>query len=893
VTGGPLLRAPPPRSGPAAGPAPRGERRRTALSSAWKILRRRRPPPVVNELKRRHFAFKELLHANNEALHILADLEGKLDAPDTVTTSYMRSRVVALTVHVCRIVRNLEVVANRQYPTLHQTLARRVRALESKLAQERGVEAREYAIPLAAIRPEMGDAVGAKTATLAEMKNRLGLSVPDGFVLTTRAYERFYEHNLLSAGINTLRMEFNVHDPESVNRTSRHIQDLVCAGEFPPDLEEAILEAYAGLEERCGPGLRLAVRSSAIGEDGIQSSFAGLYESYLNVRGEGLLPAYKRVLASKYTTRALYYKAKKGLVDEDIPMCVCCLRMVDAAISGVMYTQDPFRPGRVHISAGWGLGPGIVAGEVQPDIFSLDKGTGRVLSTKVSTQATMLMPENGKGTREAPVPRLHADEPCLTEEDLAELHRVGGLLERHYQGPQDVEFSLDQEGALHLLQTRALALSPIADAEEAGREAARPDGLLFECPEADVACRGAGAGVAHVVRTPRDVERFPPPGVRVVRTLMADWMALVGRVKAIVAEVGSPTGHMASIAREFKVPMLVNVKDATRRVPEGEWVTLDASRRALYRGRVDSLVSAGGEAAQMLRDSPVYKTLEAVLASVSPLNLTDPRARNFRPAGCRTLHDIMRFCHEESINAMFSFSDSPAFQRGKVFQLAIPVPLRIFVVDLGRGLSGVEGGRRQIELDHVASLPFRAIIEGMTTPGVRWAGHVPLGFKSLVSVFANTLYDPMKHERELGARSYAIVSGHYVNFSSRLGYHFSTLDAFCGDEPNSNYISFRFKGGAASVDKRRRRAAFIARILVANGFWMDQKEDLVNAVFKNFPLNETRERLVMLGRLMGCARQLDVAMESPDHVSYFVDLFLQGKYNFFSLSDGRSPPAEG
>jgi pyruvate,water dikinase len=171
----------------------------------------------------------------------------------------------------------------------------------------------------------------------------------------------------------------------------------------------------------------------------------------------------------------------------------------------------------------------------------------------------------------------------------------------------------------------------------------------------------------------------------------------------------------------------------------------------------------------------------------------------------------------------------------------------------------------------------------MTTPGVKWAGHVPLGIKSLVSVFANTLYDPVKHERELGARSYAVISRNYLNFSSRLGYHFSTLDVYCDEETNSNYISFRFKGGAASEEKRNRRAEFIARVLKAHDFWVDQKEDLVNSNLKKFPMTDTLERLIMLGRLMGCARQLDVAMVSPEHVTFFVDLFLKGQYNFFSL----------
>ncbi len=274
---------------------------------------------------------------------------------------------------------------------------------------------------------------------------------------------------------------------------------------------------------------------------------------------------------------------------------------------------------------------------------------------------------------------------------------------------------------------------------------------------------------------------------------------------------------------------------------------------------------------------------EQIVQLLAPLNLANPGDRSFRPAGCRTVHDILRFCQEESINRMFARNDEEAVRKGRFHQLGIRVPLRIFVADLGGGLSGVEKKRAVIDVGNVVSVPFKALIEGMTTEGVRWAGHVPLGLRSMVSVFANTLYDPVKHERNLGARSYALVSGRHLNFSSRLGYHFSTLDASCGRKTRRGYISFRFKGGAASPEKRKRRAAFIARILDAHDFWVNQREDLVNGHMKRSGEQDILDRLVMLGRLMGCARQLDVAMDSPQRVDYFVDLFLKGQYNFFDL----------
>ena len=846
------------------------------------LSRRRLNTTGLYELKKRHFAFKELLHANNEALHALADLESGRSDPGSVTMDDLRSHAVALTVNVFSIIRNLETVAGRPYPTLRQTLERRVLAMEKKLFLARRVEAESFAVSLSGISQEMGDVVGSKTANLAVMKNRLNLTVPDGFVLTTKAYKSFCAHNRLDEHIQKLMGDMDPRDPESVKDTSRRARECILAGTFPQDLEDAFREAYRALAERCGGPPRLAVRSSAIGEDSVSSSFAGLYESYLNIDEDNLLHAYRKVLAGKYTTQAVFYKANKGFQHGEIPMCVCCLQMVDAVVSGVLYTQDPIHPERTYISAGWGLGQGIVDGEVLPETFILNKKTGRIEERKISGQSMMVISEPSGGTREVPVPRVHADEVCLTDSDLAELFRVARVLEKHYRGPQDVEFALDEDGRLHILQTRALECGKAEGPQTREPEEVPPDALLLRCDEAEVACVGAGAGVAHVVADSRDMARFPPAGVLVVRTLMPEWMELLGRVKAVVAEMGSPTGHMASIAREFSVPMLVNVKGATRNIPEGELVTVDASGRALYRGRVESLLERYRQSSQRVLESPIYKTMEAVLGGVAPLNLTNPRDRNFRPAGCRTLHDIMRFCHEESINAMFAFNDTQTLRKGEVYRLAIPVPLRILVVDLGLGLREVRPGTREIPAGQVVSVPLLALMEGMTTPGVRWAGHVPLGFKSMVSVFANTLYDPLKHERELGARSYALVSRNYVNFSSRLGYHFSTLDAYCGDEPNSNYISFRFKGGAASVEKRARRAEFIARVLVAHDFWMDQKEDLVNANFKNFPAGETLDRLIMLGRLMGCARQLDVAMESPDHVAYFVDLFLKGQYNFFA-----------
>jgi len=389
---------------------------------------RARKRPGIRELKKRYFAFKELLSANNDALLILTNLESKVHDPKVLTMSYLRSQCVELTAEVYKIIRNLEIIAGKSYPRLYQTLERRILGMEKKLTMTKAVEARRFALRLNEVQPEMRDVVGNKTANLAELKNRLGLLVPDGFVLTTLAFQRFYEHNQLDAAIDSVKMNLDIHDPDSVEAASRRIQELILNSEFPDDLADAVWNAWRDLKSRCGPELRVAVRSSAIGEDSEQASFAGLYESYLNVTEEGLLDACKKVLAGKYTTQALYYKAKRGIRDEEVPMCICCMQMVDASVSGVMYTEDPFQAGRIYITAGWGLGPGSVLGEVRPDLFALDRRTGLILEKKVSEQSTMILAEAETGTFEVPVPRIQEDETCLEEEDLSSLYQVAHVL---------------------------------------------------------------------------------------------------------------------------------------------------------------------------------------------------------------------------------------------------------------------------------------------------------------------------------------------------------------------------------------------------------------------------------------------------------------------------------
>jgi pyruvate,water dikinase len=188
--------------------------------------------------------------------------------------------------------------------------------------------------------------------------------------------------------------------------------------------------------------------------------------------------------------------------------------------------------------------------------------------------------------------------------------------------------------------------------------------------------------------------------------------------------------------------------------------------------------------------------------------------------------------------------------------------------------------------EDIISPPFRAVLRGFCNPAVRWAGQVSVDFKGFMSVFANTLYDLNKSETGLGGKSFAIISDKYLNLNSRLGYHFGHLDAFVSDERNDNYISFQFKGGAASLDRRERRAQLLARLLDDMGFKAQAISDLVRGRLVKYSREDTEKILEQVGTLLAFSRQLDLALSSEAVANKIFEAFKSGDFSLASLQDG-------
>ena len=580
------------------------------------------------------------------------------------------------------------------------------------------------------------------------------------------------------------------------------------------------------------------------------------------------------------------YRLNMGFRDEDLAMCVGCMAMVDAVSSGVMYSRDPssIRHNVVVINAVWGLAKSVVDGTVSPDLFVISKELPRrILKKDIARkdQKFVCFPEEG-------VCRMtlvgdEKNEPALSEEQAVTLAALASELEDHYGRPQDIEWSIDKDGKVKILQSRPLRQEGIETRDS--RQAVAPGAEQPAILEGGViASPGVASGPAFLVNSTVDVLQFPSGAVLVTEHSLPQWAAVLNRAVAVITDRGGITGHLATISREFSVPALFNTLEATAKIENGTIITVDADGRKVYAGRVESLLKEGlAEKKNLMKGSPVYNILERVLEHISPLNLTDPDGIDFRAKGCRTYHDIIRLCHEKAVKEMFSFGKDHHFAERSSKRLVCEVPMQWWVIDLEDGFKEpVEDDT--VRLENIASIPMLAVWEGITA--IPWQGPPPVDAKGFLSVmFRSTMdpsLDPARRSRYF-EKNYFMISKNFCNLASRLGYHFSTIEAFASDNSNENYASFVFKGGGADYNRRVLRAKFIEHILKKFDFKVEINEDCIMARLDGCDQDFLIERLKVLGYITIHTRQLDMIMANRAAVNHYINEHLKDIYSFVSV----------
>jgi pyruvate,water dikinase len=330
---------------------------------------------------------------------------------------------------------------------------------------------------------------GGKGASLGELL-RVGIRVPNGFVVTVAAFREAVQHLMVQGDSITARVAaLDPGDPGSVAAVTARLRAVVESALLPSSVIEAVTAHYARLCTELGrPNLPVAVRSSATSEDSAEASFAGLQDTYLWVRGgDSVVEHVRRCWASLYSVESVTYRLRRGIPETDLAMAVVVQQMVDARSSGVLFTRSPLTGDRsvIAVDASWGLGSAVVSGEVTPDSFVVNKVTGEIVRRAVSTKTRWHQPDpGGHGVVESDVPAELQDIPALDDDELAELITVARTVEAHYGSPQDIEWAVSRTAPpgknMFLLQSRPETVWAEKDATRDKGPVAAPTARAFD-----------------------------------------------------------------------------------------------------------------------------------------------------------------------------------------------------------------------------------------------------------------------------------------------------------------------------------------------------------------------------------------------------------------------------
>jgi pyruvate,water dikinase len=472
--------------------------------------------------------------------------------------------------------------------------------------------ARKAVAPLSELSAADVAFAGGKGANLGEL-TCAGLPVPAAFVIGAPAYAAFCDQTGLRGRIAAALDGVDVEDTAQLDEASASARRLVEQEAMPAWLEDEIRAAYAALAG-ADAETPVAVRSSATSEDTASASFAGMNETFLNVRGaDALIEAVRACWRSLFGSRTVFYRAKRGFGDADMDIAVVVQRQIASTRAGVMFTIDPSTGARdrLIIEGSFGLGESVVSGSVSPDRYIVEKDTLAILGREVRAKELAIEPLAGGGTRRRALHGEEARRAVLSDEEVVEVATLGRRIEAHYGSPQDTEWAFAPDGTLWMLQSRPVTTVAGPPAAEAPAEPGRV--LLRGLGGAP----GQASGRARLLESLADAHALHDGEVLVTRMTAPDWVPLMRRAGAIVTDSGGMTCHAAIVSRELGIPCIVGTGRATQTLRDDELVTVDATHGIVVEG-------AAAATAPTPAAPPVTVAAAPATATKLLVNLSEP-----------------------------------------------------------------------------------------------------------------------------------------------------------------------------------------------------------------------------------------------------------------------------
>lgn len=444
---------------------------------------------------------------------------------------------------------------------------------------------------------------GGKGASLAEMYNNK-FPIPPGFMVTAQAYSYFIEKSGLLEKIKEKLSGLDMEDTETLEKASKEVKNMISSAEMPADMENEICEAYeildsnkASLAGATKTALEIlsrskeppfvAVRSSATTEDLADASFAGQQETFVNVKGKTeLIKRVKDCFASLFTARAIYYRQKKGFGQEKAQLAVVVQKMVDSDKSGVIFSMNPVTmENTIMIEAVWGLGEGIVSGMIKPDNYIIDGNVAefKIIDTKLAEKKVAIVRDSSGENKVIKLTSDKAKQQVLSNYEIKMLAIYSKQLEEHYKKPQDIEFAISGRD-IYIVQSR-----PITTLTKEKKVSKEITGEVLLSGLA--ASPGVGSGMVKLVHNIDDLKKIKKGDILVTEMTNPDMVVTMQRAAAIITDEGGITSHAAIVSREMGIPAVVGTGEATKRLEDGDEVTVDGNNGKVYLGKGETKLS--------------------------------------------------------------------------------------------------------------------------------------------------------------------------------------------------------------------------------------------------------------------------------------------------------------
>jgi pyruvate,water dikinase len=804
-------------------------------------------------------SFKRILECNTRALERMAQMDRALGGEYVFDKAFLESAVRDVCALTNRVVYHLNGMAGEGFVDLYDVYLGVKDALEDVLSGGMGPLAGRRVLQFSEIGLEMEPLVGLCNVGLAVLGRKMGLPAPDGLAVTV-----------------TGMRDLGGPDREDVlAEVKSSVDELFSRLGGPCTLELTFV--VAGEDEAGRVVGRAQAYSAESAAEAVLQCFLDTHPIWSNTHDNvsGIAPDPRSVKESGGPQEAV-----SGVVREkstgsatmrclDSPsessLAVCIRPFPEAVVQGTLQTlaYDPNLPPAMLLVGHSPTGP------LAEDRCWISRGAPHdLLRSRIAPKDARDDLPGGQALRVSSGRSLRGS-AWLLPSQAAVLAEFGLAAERALGGPCLLSWRVTPGGDIRLAGMEPVTSPfPEWDGQEAGDALDPPNEADLLLLGGQIACGGVGAGPVFLIDEDTAPGSVPLGAVGAAHVASPALSRMVPRLGALLTEVGTAASHLATVARESRVPALFGLKGAAS-LEAGTLVTVDADQGSVYRGVDEKLLRQALLQGAQTGSEPEYLVLRRLLRHIRPLNLVDPQSRDFDPDHCRTCHDILHFAHEKAVELLLSMDALGQGGLGSPRRLEEDSPFALGIVDVGGGLAGKSGG---VALSDVESVPLRAFLDGLLLQDTRRQVPARLSLSDIMSGLERTSR-ALSGQAESVGLNLAIAGREYTNITLRLGYHFSVVDAVVSQRPEHNFVYFRFAGGFADKDRRARRAGLILGVLERLGFRASLKGDLVVGKKKIMEPEEAKDTLRFLGALSAYTRQLDVELASDTHVEHFTRRF--------------------